>query len=61
MAERKKRPKGTFKKFLKENQKILKKFGSNKADKYVRDPWMMKASPPFDKAEEILRKEAESF
>ena len=61
MTERKKRPEGTFKKFLKENQKTLKQFQGNKADKYIRDPWMMRASPPVDKDEEILRKEEESF
>jgi len=61
MAGRKKRPKVILKKFLKDNQKILKKFKNSKAEKYVRDPWMMKTSPPTDKDEEILRKEAESF
>ena len=60
MAERKKRPKMIFKKFLKDNQKILKKFGSSNAEKYIRDPWMMAASPLADKDEEILRKEAEN-
>ena len=61
MAERQERPKLIFKKFLKDNQKILKKLGSSKAEKYIRDPWMMKASPSADKTEEILRKEAEGF
>ena len=50
-----------FNKFLKGNQKILKKLGRSKAEKYIRDPWMMKASPSADKTEEILRKGAEIF
>ena len=61
MTERIKRPKMIYRKFLKDNQKILKKVGNSKAGKYVRDPWMMKANSSYDKAEEILRKEAESF
>ena len=61
MVERKKRSKMIFKKFLKDNQKTLKKFGNSNTKKYVRDPWMVKASPPADKSEEILQKEAEDF
>ena len=49
MVERKKRPKKVFKKFLDDNQKILKEFGNSKAEKYIREPWMMKARPTTDK------------
>ena len=61
MVGRKKRPKIIFKKFLKNNLKILKKIKNTKAKKYIRDPWMMKPSPLEDKAEETLQKEAEGF
>ena len=61
MAKRKKRPKMIFMKFLKNNQESLKKLESNKGEKYIREPWMMKACPPADKSEEILRKEEISF
>ena len=50
-----------FMQFLKNNQKSLKKLKSNKGEKYTREPWMMKASPPADQSEELLRKEGESF
>ena len=48
-------------KFLKDNQESLKKLESNTGEKYIREPWMMKACPPSDKTEEILRKEEISF
>ena len=50
-----------FMKFLKDNQESLKKLQNNKGEKYIREPWMMKACPPADKSEEILRKEEISF
>ena len=52
-----------FKKFLKDNQQILVELdkGSSKVEKYTREPWMMRSNPPADEAEEILRKEADSF
>ena len=61
MAKRKKRPKMVFTKFLEDNQESLKKLDSNKGEKYTRESWMMKASPPADRSEELLRKEEESF
>ena len=54
MAERKKRPKMIFKKFLEDKQKTLKEFGNSKAEKYIREPWMMKACPTTDKTDETL-------
>ena len=61
MAERKKRPKMVFKKFLDDNQKILKEFGNSKAEKYIREPWMIKACSTTDKTGEALQEEADSF
>ena len=62
MTKRKKRTKMIFIKFLKDNQKILKEFGrrGNKAEKYNREPWMMRSNPHVDEGEEIIRKETES-
>ena len=50
-----------FMKFLKDNQESLKKLENSKGEKYIREPWMMKACPSADKSEEILRKEEISF
>lgn len=50
-----------FRKFLKDNQKILKEFDKSETEKYVRDSWMMQNNPPADVNEEILREEAENF
>ena len=63
MEKRKKRPKMIFKKFLKDNQQILVELdkGSSKVEKYTRESWMMRSNPPVDEAEEVLRKEADSF
>ena len=63
MMQRKKRPKMVFKKFLKDNEKILKELErrSLKAEQYVREPWMTRSKPPADEYEEFLRKESESF
>ena len=61
--QRKKRAKVVFKKFLKDNEKILKELErrSLKAEQYVREPWMMRSNPPIEQYEEFLRKETESF
>ena len=63
MVKRERKPKMVFKKFLKKNEKILKRLErrSLKAEKYVREPWMTMSSRPADQYEEFLRKEAESF
>ncbi len=63
MAQRKRRPKMIFKKFLKKNTNILKRLEKKaaKAEAYTREPWMMRPNPTEDKYEEFLRKEAESF
>jgi len=52
-----------FKKFLKENKKILKELEkkTQEAKPYTRERWMMRSNPIEDKYEEFLRKEAESF
>lgn len=50
-----------FRKFLKDNQKILKEFDTGETEKYVCDSWMMQNNPPADVNEEILREEAENF
>ncbi len=50
-----------FRKFLKDNQDLLKKFANGDTEKYVRDSWMTQADPPADENEETLRREAESF
>ena len=62
MTKRKNRTKMIFIKFLKDNQKILKEFGrrGSKADKYNREPWMMRSNPRVDEDEEIIRQETES-
>ena len=63
MAQRKKRPKMVFKKFLKENKKILKELEkkTQEAKPYTREPWMTRPNPMEDKYEDFLRKETESF
>ena len=63
MAQRKKRPKMAFKKFLKGNKNILKKLEKKtaKAKPYTREPWMMRFNPTEDKYEKFLQKEAESL
>ena len=52
-----------LKKFLKENEYILKELEKNsaEAEPYIREPWMMRPNPIDDKYEEFLGKEAESF
>jgi hypothetical protein len=63
MSQRKSRPKMILKKFLKENEYILKELEkkSAEAEPYIREPWMMRPNPIDDKYEEFLGKEAESF
>lgn len=52
MAERQKRPKRVFRKFLDENKKGLENFNKSKGEKYVREPWMLKARPATERAVE---------
>ena len=42
-----------FKKFLDDNSNDLKEFGKGKGEKYVRETWMLKASPALDHSIEI--------
>lgn len=56
MAERQKRPKMVFRKFLDENKDDLNKFNKRKGEKYVREPWMLKANPA---AEHTMETEVE--
>ncbi len=51
MAKRHKRPK--IAQFLKDNQDSLEEFGKHKGEKYVREPWMLKASPADEHTMEI--------
>ena len=62
MAKRKKRTKIISMKFLKDNQLILKELERkiSGAEKYNREPWMMRSNPHVDEGEEIIRKETES-
>ena len=47
MANREKRPKMHFRKFLQDNQKNLSKFMTQMetAEKYEREPWMLGSDP----------------
>ncbi len=51
MAERHKTPK--MAQFLKDNKESLKEFGNRKGEKYVREPWMLKANPASEHSVEI--------
>ena len=51
MAKRHKTPK--IAQFLKDNQDSLAEFGKHKGEKYVREPWMLKASPADEHTMEI--------
>jgi len=51
MAERHKRPK--MAQFLEDNKESLKEFGNRKGEKYVREPWMLKANPAAEHTMEI--------
>ena len=47
MANREKRPKMVFRKFLQDNQKNMSKFMTHMetAEKYEREPWMLGSDP----------------
>ena len=51
MAERDKKSK--MKQYLKGNKKSLDSFGKRKGEKYVREPWMLKANPATEHSQEI--------
>ena len=53
MAERQKRPKMVFRRFLDDSRGDLKKFGNSKGEKYVREAWMLRASPALEHSMEI--------
>ena len=39
--------------FLKDNKDSLDEFGKHKGEKYVREPWMLKANPAAEHTMEI--------
>ena len=39
--------------FFKDNQDSLEEFGKHKGEKYVREPWMLKANPAGEHTMEI--------
>ena len=51
MVKRDKAPK--MAQFLKDNKGSLDKFSKRKGEKYVREPWMLKASPAGEHTMEI--------
>jgi len=51
MNKRHKTPK--MAQFLKNNKDSLDEFGKNKGEKYVREPWMLKANPAAEHTMEI--------
>ncbi|HIJ49985.1 MAG TPA: hypothetical protein HPP54_02840 [Nitrospinae bacterium] len=51
MAERHRTPK--MAQFLKDNKASLEEFGNRKGEKYVREPWMLKANPAAEHTVEI--------
>ena len=51
MFKRHKTPKMT--QFLKDNKDSLDEFGKRKGEKYVREPWILKASPAGEHTMEI--------
>jgi len=51
MAERHKAPK--MAQFLEDNKNRLEEFGKRKGEKYVREPWMLKANPASEHSMEI--------
>jgi hypothetical protein len=60
MADRQKRTKMVFRKFLEKNKNNLEKFAGRKGGKYVREPWMLKTNPAADLTVEILVEEDQS-
>jgi hypothetical protein len=53
MAERQKRPKMVFRKFLEDNKTSLENFANRKGKKYTREPWMLKSNPGAEWTMEI--------
>jgi hypothetical protein len=51
MAERHRTPK--MAQFLKDNKESLEEFGNRKGEKYVREPWMLKANSADEHTVEI--------
>jgi len=51
MVKRYKKPK--MAQFLKDNKDSLDEFGKHKGEKYVREPWMLKANPAAEHTMEI--------
>ena len=51
MAERHKKPK--MAQFLKDNEKSLEEFNNSNGEKYVREPWMLKANPSAENTVEV--------
>ena len=51
MVKRDKTPK--MAQFLKDNKDSLDEFGKHKGEKYVREPWMLKANPSDEHTVEI--------
>ena len=39
--------------FLKDNKDSLDKFGKHKGEKYIREPWMLRANPTGEHTMEI--------
>ena len=51
MAERQKKTK--MAQFLKDNEESLEEFKNRNREKYVREPWMLKANPSAEHTVEI--------
>ena len=51
MSERHKKPK--MAKFLTDNEESLEEFNNRNGEKYVREPWMLKANPSTEHTVEI--------
>ena len=63
MTNKRKISKMVIKKYLRNNQSILKRFEkkNSKVRKYNREEWMMRSNPIVDKYEEALNKERDFF
>ena len=51
MEERHKKPK--MAQFLKDNEESLEEFNNSNGEKYLREPWMLKANPSAEHTVEI--------
>ncbi len=58
MAERHKTPK--MAQFLEDNKDSLEEFGKRKGEKYVREPWMLKANPAHEITPESIVEEEQN-